>query len=233
MRILGLIPARGGSKGILRKNIKLLNGIPLIGYTIKAAHEANVLTKVIVSTDDEEIARISTELGAEVPFMRPNSLGTDQSTSFDVVIHALEYFKKKGEDFDAVCLLQPTVPFRSSLDISKSILQFESTNADSLISVQEIPHKFNPNWAFIDSNNSDFLEFANNQNGIISRRQELPKSYHRDGSIYITRTQVLLEKESLYGDKIAYYENKGDSVINIDTEEDWELAEKFITKNEC
>jgi CMP-N-acetylneuraminic acid synthetase len=232
MRILGLIPARGGSKGVIRKNLKNLNGVPLIAYTIKRAMESSQLTKVVVSTEDEEIATISKELGAIVPFLRPKELAQDQSPTIDTIIHALEYFRDKGEDFDAVCLLQPTVPFRGKGAIENAISQFKTTKADSLISVQEIPHQFNPNWAFVAENDSEFLTLANGEKEIISRRQELPKAFYRDGSIYITKSDVLLEKKSLYGEKISYLENIGEPLINIDTIKDWALAEQFISKHE-
>ncbi|MBL4708656.1 MAG: acylneuraminate cytidylyltransferase family protein [Flavobacteriales bacterium] len=229
MRILGLIPARGGSKGVVRKNLKPLNGIPLIAYTIEQALSSSLLDRVVVSTEDEEIATKSKDLGADVPFMRPLELAQDESPTIDTILHALQYFKEKGENFDAVCLLQPTVPFRKAGSIELAIQQFVSTDADSLISVQEIPHQFNPNWAFIQGKNKQYLTLANGEDKIISRRQELPKAFYRDGAIYITKSEVLLENISLYGERITYLENNGKPLINIDTEEDWALAEQYIS----
>ena len=231
MRILGLIPARGGSKGVVRKNLKPLGGMPLVGFTIKEALNCSQLSSVVVSTEDSEIAKISKDLGAQVPFMRPNELAQDKSPTIDTIVHAIEYFKEKGEYFDAVCLLQPTVPFREKGAIASAINQFITSKADSLISVQEVPHQFNPNWVFVKEEGSAYLSLANGEKEIIPRRQELPKAYCRDGSIYITKTQVLIEEKSLYGEKITHLENRGEPLINIDTEEDWASAERYILKH--
>lgn len=232
MRVLGLIPARGGSKGVPRKNLKPLNGQSLIAYTIKAALASAALSKVVVSTDDEEIATESKKQGAEVPFIRPAHLAEDASPTIDTVVHALNYFREKGEQFDAVCLLQPTVPFRASESIDKSIEQFISANADSLISVRQIPHQFNPHWAFEESAESGMLQIATGEKEIISQRQKLPKSYFRDGSIYLTKATIIKEKKSLYGNRITYLENEGEPLINIDTPEDWKRAEEYIATHE-
>ena len=231
MRILGLIPARGGSMGVPRKNIKLLGGIPLINYTINSALNCPLLSDVIVSTEDEEIAEISKKSGAKVSFIRPLELASNKAPSIDTIRHAINFFIALDETYDAVCLLQPTVPFRDSNDIDKAISIFSKNDSDSLISVQEIPHKFNPHWAFLESSESDHLKLATGGDQIISRRQDLPKAFFRDGSIYITKTQTILEDNSLYGKNISYYHNKKDT-INIDTLEDWALAEKFISDNE-
>ena len=232
MKILGIIPARAGSKGVVGKNLKLLNGIPLLGYSIAEGLASKHISKVMVSTEDEKTAEISKELGAEVPHLRPEKLASDISPTIDTIVHVIEYYEGIGEKYDAICLLQPTVPFRKSTDIDKAIEKFEQTNADCLFSAHHVPDKYNPHWAFLPSADENTLNIATGENNIISRRQDLPKAYYRDGSIYITKTSVILEKKSLYGDKISYIVNEGEAEINIDTPEDWLKAESYIANNE-
>lgn len=227
MRILGLIPARGGSKGIPKKNIKLLGKLPLIDYTINAAKESKLISEIVVSTDDEEIAIAAEISGLKPPFLRPDEFAQDSSTSLEVVLHAIRYFEEKNLIFDAVCLLQPTTPFREKGFIDAALERFISSNADCLISVLPIPHEYNPHWAF-EENQKGFLSIATGEEKIISRRQDLPKSFHRDGSVYITKTNIIKEG-SLYGKSISYIESNSKYHVNIDTIEDWEKAEKIVT----
>lgn len=227
MKILGLIPARGGSKGIPHKNSKILGAKPLIAYTIQAGLDTQKITELIVSTDDLAIAQISKKWGASTPFIRPAELATDTAPTINTVIHAVQFFQKHEKHFEAVCLLQPTSPFRTSQTIDAAIEKFVQTGADSLVSVREIPHQYNPHWAF-EENEEGFLEISTGEKEIITRRQALPKAYHRDGSIYLVKTSVLLGKQSLYGDKIAYFINNQNPAINIDTPSDWAKAEDFL-----
>lgn len=229
MKILGIIPARGGSKGIPRKNIKELNGKPLVQYTSEVALASDKISTLIVSSDDDEIIKVSKLLGIDVPFKRPKDLALDETPTLPVIINALRYFKSTGEEFDAVCLLQPTSPFRTVEFLNKAIKNFIDQDADSLVSVQEVPHEYNPHWVF-KPNDSEELKLVTGENEIISRRQNLPKTYHRDGSIYITKTSVLLNQNSLYGNKIAYIESPKDWYVNIDTMEDWRKAEELINR---
>jgi|WetSurMetagenome_2_1015567.scaffolds.fasta_scaffold00478_14 CMP-N,N'-diacetyllegionaminic acid synthase len=230
MRVLGVIPARGGSKGVPGKNIKLLAGKPLIYYTIEASKRAGLITETVVSTDSEEIAEIAKDYGAEVPFLRPPELATDTASSVDVVIHAVEFLKDKGKAFDAVCLLQPTYPFREDGFIDKAVKIFMDNNPDSLISVLPLPDKYNPHWIF-EKSLDNFLKIATGEKEIIKRRQDLPDAFYRDGSVYITRTDVLINEHSLYGGKIGYIVSDISRYVNIDTIEDWdkagELAERI------
>jgi CMP-N,N'-diacetyllegionaminic acid synthase len=227
MKILGIIPARGGSKGIPKKNIKLLGKLPLIEYTINAAKDSEIISKIVVSTDDDEIAIAAEISGLKPPFIRPKELAQDASTSLEVVLHAIQYFEAQGVFFDAVCLLQPTSPFREKGFIDKAINKFISSNADCLISVLPLPHEFNPHWAFEEKENG-LLFIATGEEEIITRRQDLPKSYYRDGSVYITKTDCI-KKGSLYGKSISYIQSNSDFHVNIDTMEDWEKAEKILT----
>lgn len=227
MKILAIIPARGGSKGVPGKNIKLLGGKPLLKYTTDVALKSNLLAKVILSSDDEEIIKVAKELELEVPFKRPFNLAEDTSPTLPVIKHALDFFAKKGEFFDAVCLLQVTSPFRTVTFLDKAIQNFKQKGTDSLVSVQEVPHEYNPHWTF-ELNYKNNLKIATGEKEIISRRQDLPKVYHRDGSIYITKTKVILENNSLFGNSIAYIESLKESYVNIDTLEDWKKAEEIV-----
>ena len=223
-----IIPARGGSKGVPRKNIKNLCGKPLIQYAIEAAQQANVLTEIMVSTEDEEIAEVAKQSGAQVPFIRPMVLAGDKSPTIDVVLHVLEEYQKLGKSFDAVCLLQATNPLRTADTIRMSIEKFKDTNADCLLSVREVPHEFNPHWTFEEKENNDLLRIATGEKEIIPRRQELPKAFYRDGAIYLTKSTVIIDQRSLYGERIAYINLEGKPHVNIDTMKDWALAEQIL-----
>lgn len=229
MKILGLIPARGGSKGIPGKNIKLLNNKPLLQYTTDLALRCKLFSKVIVSSDDDRIIKVAKDLGVSVPFKRPSNLAQDTSSTLSTVQHALSYFKNCNEEFDAVCILQVTSPFRSLESLNNAIQKFISSKSDSLISVREVPHEYNPHWTFeVDKN--DCLKVATGETQIITRRQELPKAYHRDGCIYITKTATILNNNSLYGDTISYIESSEEMHINLDTMDDWKKAVDYLKK---
>jgi CMP-N,N'-diacetyllegionaminic acid synthase len=231
MRILGIIPARGGSKGVPRKNIKLLNGKPLLQYTTEIALESQYLTDVILSSEDKQIITVAESLGIQVPFIRPLALADDQTPTIDVIIHALEWYGNQAIFFDAVCLLQVTSPFRTVKFLDKAITKFMNSGCDSLFSVQKVPHEYNPHWTF-EVNPEGNLKIATGEEKIISRRQELPDAYHRDGSIYITKTEVLLQQHSLYGKSTSFIESSPEFHVNIDTLADWEKAEQMIKNNQ-
>jgi CMP-N,N'-diacetyllegionaminic acid synthase len=230
MRILGIIPARGGSKGVPGKNIKLLNGKPLLQYTAEIALESKYLTSVILSSDDKQIITVAKSLGIQVPFLRPDELALDTTPTIDAIIHALQWYENHAVFFDAVCLLQVTSPFRTVEFLDKSIEKFITSGCDSLVSVQKVPHEYNPHWTF-EVNLEGTLKIATGEDQIINRRQELPDAYHRDGSIYITKTEVLLQKHSLYGKSISFIETPPEFYVNIDTLGDWEKAEQMIKNN--
>ncbi|GAB5522696.1 MAG: acylneuraminate cytidylyltransferase family protein [Roseivirga sp.] len=227
MKVLGLIPARGGSKGIPGKNIKLLHGKPLIAYTITPALEVGLFDKVLVSTDQEGIALVARQLGAEAK-LRPASLATDTSPTIDTVVHVLETYQKAGQLFDAVCLLQPTNPLRSQKVLKKCMMRFEASGADSLISVRQVPHEYNPHWTFEAKEEGSLLSIATGEKDIIPRRQELPKAYHRDGAVYLVKSEVVLNEKSLYGKSISFLDMTGEPHVNIDTLSDWQYAEKVL-----
>jgi len=230
MKILGLIPARGGSKGIPYKNRKELLGKPLLHYTIEAALGSKFLDSVVFTSEDPTLIELAKNAGAEVPFVRPAHLATDIASSIAVVEHALEALAAMGRNYDAVCLLQVTNPFRTSQFIDKTISKFIKAETDSLVSVLRVPHEFNPHWVYEVSENNT-LKLATGEDEIIKRRQDLPEAFYRDGSIYITKSDVIKSQHSLYGKEIAYIESDPERHVNIDTMQDWEkalvLAEKF------
>lgn len=228
MRILGLIPARGGSKGIPRKNIKKLGGQPLLKYTIDSGKRSKCLSKLILSSEDSGIIEVAKSLGLEVPFVRPGDLSRDTTPSLDVLKHALKFYAEKDENFEAVCLLQATTPFRREDLIDEAIQKFNDGDYDSVISVREIPAEFNPHWAFEAHDGS--LKIATGESTPITRRQDLPKTYHRDGAIYITKTEVILNSNSLLGDNIGFIDVSAQDYVNLDSMEDWKKAEEILKK---
>jgi CMP-N,N'-diacetyllegionaminic acid synthase len=231
MRILGLIPARGGSKGVPEKNIKNLGDKPLLTYTSEVALQSHYLSEVILSSDNPQIITVAKELGVAVPFIRPSVLALDTTPTIDVIIHALEWYQAQNIFFDAVCLLQVTSPFRTVSFLDAAIEKFMASGCDSLVSVQQVPPEYNPHWTFeVDSRGN--LKIATGEEQIISRRQELPIVYHRDGSIYITKTEVLLRDRSLYGKSTAFIESDPELYVNIDTLADWDKAEEMIKKQQ-
>ena len=232
MRILGLIPARGGSKGIPDKNKKLLNGKPLLQYTIETALEAKLLDAVVFSSEDETLIRLASEIGAEVPFTRPDDLATDSASSLDVVKHALKVLSQEGREYDGVCLLQVTNPLRQAAFIDSAIEKFKILGTDSLVSVLKVPHEYNPHWVF-EASEEKTLKIATGESEIIKRRQDLPDAFIRDGAIYLIKTEVILEQNSLYGNSISYIESDANRHVNIDTPKDWDLAEELVTKLKC
>jgi CMP-N,N'-diacetyllegionaminic acid synthase len=228
MKILGLIPARGGSKGVPRKNIRLLNGKPLLAYTAESALQSKTLTRVILTTEDAEIAEVGRNCGIDVPFMRPLELAQDSTPSLAVVQHAILNLQENGEDFDAVCLLQPTNPLRRAEDIDACVELFTRSNADCVISVLPVPHEYNPKWVFW-KNGDDKMSLSTGDTEIVPRRQDLPPAFHRDGSVYITRSEIIIDRGSLYGDNVQGYEMSPEFSANIDTEADWQAIEKRFT----
>ena len=228
MKIIGIIPARSGSKGVKNKNIAVLGKKPLISYTINSALKSN-LDKVIVSTNCDKISSLAKSFGAEVPFKRPQKLATDNAKSIDVIIHALkEIERKNNETYDYIMMLQPTTPFRNSEDINKSIeLISQSNDADSVISVVNVGGYHPARMKYITKGiliDPVFCEKVENQN-----RQELREMYIRNGAIYLTKRETLLSK-SFKGKKCLAYEMGPKSSINIDTIADFNYA-KYIIEN--
>jgi CMP-N-acetylneuraminic acid synthetase len=227
MRVLGLIPARGGSKGVPRKNIKLLCGRPLLGYTAESALGSKRLSRVILSTDDEEIAAVGRACGLEVPFLRPAELAQDSTPTLPVAQHAVRMLEEAGDHFDALCLLQPTNPLRRSEDIDACIELLETSNADAVATILPVPAEYNPHWVYFQGERG-LLRLSTGEDTPIPRRQSLPPAFHREGSVYVVRRNVLMEGNSFYGSRFAGYLLDPAQSANIDTPEDWQQAERLI-----
>ncbi len=226
LSVLGLIPARGGSKGVPKKNIKLLNGIPLINYTIKAAKKARYIDKLIVSTDNNEISSICKDQNIEVPFVRPKKLSDDNAKSIDVIIHALKFIEKKDNKvYDIILYLEPPSPLRSYNDINESLEIFVEKNPDSLVSVHEA-NQFHP--ILMKKIENEYLKpiWKKEPEGI-PRQLYNPTAYMRNGAIYIFKRENILNN-ILYGDKVFPYIMPIEKSICIDDIRDWYVAEQLI-----
>ena len=227
MRVLGIVTARGGSKGIPRKNIAPLLGKPLLAYTAEAALSAKRLTRVVLSTEDEEIARIGRQCGLDVPFFRPSELAADDTPTIPVIQDVVRKVEARGERYDAVLILQPTNPLRRPEDIDGAIELLEASGADSVISFVDVGEKHPARMKFVtpDGRVTDppFAEAFEGQ-----RRQDLPKLYLREGSIYLTRRSVLTEQNSLKGNDCRAWIIPPERYCNIDTPFDLFLAEQML-----
>jgi CMP-N-acetylneuraminic acid synthetase len=223
LRVLGLIPARGGSKGVPRKNVRLLRGKPLVQYTIEAAAGALRLAHTILSTDDEEIAAVGRACGVDVPFIRPATLAGDAAPMLPVVQHALAWFEQRGTGFDAVCLLQPTNPLRPPALIDRCIERLEESGADSVVTILPVPAEYNPHWVYFQDA-AGALRLSTGEATPIARRQDLPAAFHRDGSVYVARSEVVANG-SLYGPRTVGVVVAPEDSVNIDEPADWDLAD--------
>lgn len=232
MKVLGLIPARGGSKGVPRKNIRFLAGKPLLAYTAEAALAATHLTRIVLSTDDEEIAEVGRSCGIEVPFLRPAELAEDTTPTLPVVQHAIHFLESRGQRFDAICLLQPTNPLRQASDIDGCIELLERAEADTVFTMLAVPAEHNPHWVYFP-NADGSLRLSTGEAAPIPRRQELPPAFHREGSVYVARRDVVMTKNSLYGAKVLGFEIERSRSVNIDTLEDWTKAETLVNQRKA
>ncbi len=230
MKILAMIPARGGSKGIPGKNIKELAGKPLIGYTCEAALASKKLDRVICSTDSEEIAEVAKSFGVEVPFMRLAEHAQDKSPAIDGIIHALEKLETdEGYVPDALIYLQPTSPLRTAEQIDEAIDLFEKENPDSLVSVQKVPHCFNP-VSVMKIEDGKLKAFMEGHGDKILRRQDKPEVYARNGpALLISKRDHLLGTKTLYGENHIPYIMEVEDSFDIDDIFDWGIVE-FLMK---
>ena len=228
MRALYVIPARGGSKGIPRKNIKLLNGKPLICYTIDAARQLTKDEDICVSTDDIEIKHVVESYGLKVPFLRPDSIATDIASSEDVLKHALGYYEGIGQQYDVVILLQPTSPLRNGNHI-KEALKIYHSHVDMVVSVFQT--KSNPYYVLFEQDDEGFLKKCKEPN--FERRQDCPTVWELNGAIYVINVKSLREKGMQNFEKKVHYEMDRLLSVDIDDELDFKLVELIITQNWC
>jgi pseudaminic acid cytidylyltransferase len=227
---LAIIPARGGSKRIPRKNIKHLHGKPMIAYTIEAALQSGVFAKVIVSTDDAEIAEISKHYGAEVPFVREATLADDHTPASLVTLDALEKLDPSATIYTHVSQLMPNCPLRDATDIQKSFEQLQQTSADTQLSVNRFGW-LNPWWAFK-------MEAGENKNGKMleplfpqafkTRSQDLPTLYALTGALWWAKTDVLRKEKTFHTSTRTGFELSWQHALDFDDEDDWKMAEVLL-----
>ncbi len=226
MNILGVIPARGGSKGIPNKNLAPLCGRPLLAYTADAVKASTRLTRTIVSTDDERIAESATSLGLEVPFMRPASLAADEAPMLPVLQHAIDAMASSGFNTDIVVLLQPTSPLRRAEHIDAAIDWLERVRGDSVVSVVEVPHQFNPAsvMKLDDGLLKPFLDGPT-----ATRRQDKPRLFARNGPAVLAVHARVIRQGSLYGHETWPLLMSPEDSLDIDSASDMKLAEFLLS----
>jgi len=232
LKVLGVITARGGSKGIPGKNLKLLAGRPLIAYTVEAARTSGAVDRLVGSTDDPAIAAALRSLGCEVPFMRPAALALDETPHLPVLQHAVEWLRQhEAYDPDAVMILQPTSPLRRPEDIRESIALLERSGADSVVSVSEVPAHYNP-MRTLRVGDDDFATlFVTGQpvRTRINRRQDMPPAWTMNGAVYLFRTRLLFGgTPTLYGDRTAACRMPSVFGLSVDDLNDWTHAEHTL-----
>jgi len=228
MKILCLIPARRDSKGIPEKNWKPLLGVPLINYSIESALKIHDIHTLCISTNSDEIIEIvQKNFDLKVHFKRPESLSTDYSSSRDVILHAVDYFEKNNEYFDAILLLQPTSPLRKTIDIQNCISLFQENECEMVVSVCQSP--YNPYYnIYIENNDSKFIQKS--IQGSYTRRQDCPPAYLINGSIYVISVKAIKENEIHNMSKLLKYVMPWEFNIDLDKPEDWIEMENLIKR---
>ena len=228
MNPLVIIPARGGSKGIPYKNIKPLNGKPLICYSIDVAREFTYEDNICVSTDDDKIISVVERYGLNVPFKRPSELASDTASSNDVLLHALNFYEQQGRAIDVIVLLQPTSPFRKVGFLKEAIALFDPS-IDMVVSVKE--SHANPYYNCFEENSNGYLTISKSTDHPITRRQDATKVWEYNGSIYVINPTSLKEKGMQHFTAIRKYPMPDNYSIDIDTPFDWKIAELFLQDN--
>lgn len=225
--ILAIIPARGGSKGIPRKNIKDLNGKPLIAYTIEETKKSKYIDKLVVSTEDEEISKISTMYNADVPFLRPKELAEDHTPGIDPILYTIKWFQSNGYKFDYIVCIQCTSPFRKAEQIDAALEKLINKEADSIVSVCE--SEVSPYWMKKIENGimNDFLDNI----PFYPRRQDAPQIYRLNGAIYIAKAEVLLKNKNWYTENTLAYVMDRKSSVDIDEMIDFKFAEFLMRED--
>jgi CMP-N,N'-diacetyllegionaminic acid synthase len=225
MSAIAIIPARSGSKGLPDKNIRLLNGIPLMAYTIQAAKESGCFSEIHVSTDSPQYAQIASDFGAQTPFLRSMDTSSDTASSWDVVKEVLQEYEKRGKTFDKVMLLQPTSPLRNSNDIKECFNMMDSVSANSIISVCEMDHS--PLWSNTLHQNHSMDSFLNSE--IISTPRQALQTYYRiNGAIYLLKVKYFKEFGNVYHHGSYAYLMERSRSIDIDKEIDFVIAESLV-----
>ncbi|RHX78275.1 acylneuraminate cytidylyltransferase family protein [Leptospira yasudae] len=230
MKLLAVIPARGGSKRLPGKNIRILGNKPLIAWSIEVVKQVPEICDILISTDDEKIADVAKNYGGFVPWLRPENLATDTASSIDVVLHALDWYEREKQEVDGVLLLQPTSPFRTLESIQKGIEIFRKNNKDVTV-LGVSPADPHPMWCFKLEKGE--LKPFQEDGGLHIRSQDLPPAYFVNGSFYLTPKSHLKEKKSLYTKTILpLIAECEEESVDIDTESDWISAETILRSKE-
>lgn len=225
-KVLAVITARGGSKGIPGKNIKLLGEKPLIAYSIEVAKKSRIITHTIVSTDDEKIAAVSKECGGDVPFIRPKELAGDQTPHVPVMQHAIEFMEKKlGITFDYVLILQPTSPFRTIDDIDETLKKLIDSGADSAVTLVDVGNDHPVKAKKLEGDKVLPYSIPEPEG---TRRQDFPKAYRRSGAVYAMRRDTIMKDNRLYGENIVGHVVPQERSVDIDTPFEWFRAEWML-----
>jgi CMP-N,N'-diacetyllegionaminic acid synthase len=228
-KVLGLLPARGGSKGIPRKNVRMLHGRPLVQWAASALASAELVDRAVCSTDDPEIARAAAEAGLEVPWMRPAELSQDTTLVVDVVLHALDRLDADcGEIYDYVAIVQATSPTVMAADIDSAVNMAISNDADTVITGFPVGQRHPATmFSMSESKRVNWLMAADQR---MARRQDLPSYYIRSGLVYLVKVSVIREARTLYGNRIFCLEIPEERALTIDEERDFKIAEFMLTR---
>jgi len=224
--VLGLVPARGGSKGVPGKNVRPLAGRTLLEYTARAARESGVIDRVVLSTDSADIADAGRRAGLEVPFMRPASLAADDTPMVPVIMHALSEIERYGWSPDIIVLLQPTSPLRRPQHVRDAVNALRESTADSVVTVVEVPRHLSPDYVMRidDGRLQPFLPEGTG----ITRRQDARPAYSRDGTVYAFRRSTLERFGGIYGDDCRPLLIDANESLSIDSPADWDAAERAL-----
>jgi CMP-N-acetylneuraminic acid synthetase len=226
--VLGLVPARGGSKGVPGKNTRLLGGRPLLEYTARAARESGVLDRVVVSTDSNEIAECGRRIGLEVPFLRPSALAQDDTPMAPVVAHALDELRREGWEPGVVVLLQPTSPLRTPQHIRSAVDLLAKTGADSVVTVVAVPAHLSPDYVMRIEDGR--LQHFFPEGARLTRRQDARPAYVRDGTVYAFRSDAFRRTGTIYGEDCRPLLLDAAESLSIDTPADWAAAERALAE---
>ena len=225
--VLALVPARGGSKGVPGKNLRPIAGRTLLDYTVQAARDSRRVDRIVLSTDDAEIAEAGRRAGLEVPFMRPAELAQDETPMLPVVRHALEQLKNGGWSPEFVVLLQPTSPLRRPSHVQDALSRLITSGADSVVTVVEVPRHFSPDYVLrLDR---DVLRPFLPEGARVARRQDARAAYSRDGTVYAFRRDTIDRFGDIYGDRCLPLVVTPEESLSIDSPADWDRAERILS----
>tara|TARA_B100000965_G_C19490132_1_gene712617 strand:- start:58 stop:762 length:705 start_codon:yes stop_codon:yes gene_type:complete len=228
-KILCIIPARKGSKGLKSKNIKKLNNIPLVAWSILAAKKSKLIKEIIVSTDSIKISKIARKYGANIPFIRPKKFATDKASTFSVIKHAINFYSKNKINFDYILLLEPTSPLRNYKDIDFCINKVIKNNIDTMVSVTKVIDQ-HPSFLYSINKKNILKPYIKKPQKLYIRRQDITPLYYLEGSIYISKISTLLRKKTFYHEKTQAFMVEKWRSLEIDDIDDFKLAE-FYMKN--